>query len=466
MLFHSSQFLLFFVAVFLVYWCLPRHRWRLAWLLLASCVFYMSWNPWLITLILFSASVDYAVALRLPSAPPGNKRLLLAFSISVNLGLLAFFKYTNFLLGNACAALNWFGAPMSWTELNLVLPLGISFYTFETISYIVDVYRGRIEPVRNPLDYALYILFFPHLIAGPIVRPHEFLPQLRRQRRFSWYRMQLGVQFFVLGLFKKAVIADHVKAAVVPVFADPGSYDTVSAWLAVLGFAVEVFCDFSGYSDMAVGAAHMLGFHLPRNFNLPYLAVNVADQWRRWHISLSSWLRDYLFHPLGGSRGGKWRTCFNQLLTMTVCGLWHGAQWNFVLWGVYSGALLAIHRLVAWPRWFAAAWFRPVAVVCTFLCFCGGLVIFRSPTLTSAATLFAHLLVPVPGATLGPALATRAVLLIALVLGGHVVAARLPLARWERRAPAYALGTALAALLLASLLLRPEDGGSFIYFQF
>jgi alginate O-acetyltransferase complex protein AlgI len=350
--------------------------------------------------------------------------------------------------------------------LNLVLPLGISFYTFETISYIVDVYRGKIQPVRNPLDYALYIMFFPHLIAGPIVRPHEFLPQLQRPKRFNWDRMQLGLQFFLLGLFKKAVIADRVQAAVVPVFHDPGAYATPAVWLAVFGFAVEVYCDFSGYSDMAVGAAHFFGFRLPRNFRLPYLADSVVDQWRRWHISLSNWLRDYLYYPLGGSRGGKLRTCFNQVFTMTICGLWHGANWNFVLWGTYNGVLLAGHRLVAWPRWCSAAWFRPVAVVGTFLCFCGGLVIFRTPSLPAAVVMFQRLAVPTSGLVLEPALMASATALVALVLLGHVVAGAFAWGRWERQAPAVAVGAALAALLVAALLLRPEDGSGFIYFQF
>jgi alginate O-acetyltransferase complex protein AlgI len=466
MLFHSSQFLGFFVVVLLVYWLLPRHRWRLAWLLLASCAFYMSWNPWLITLILFSASVDFGVALLLPAAASPARRLLLAFSVGTNLGLLAFFKYTNFLLGSACAALNWFGAPLSWAELNLVLPLGISFYTFETISYIVDVYQGKIMPVRNPLDYALYIMFFPHLIAGPIVRPREFLPQLARPKRFNWDRVQLGLQFFLLGLFKKAVIADRVQAAVVPVFKEPGAYATPAVWLAVLAFAVEVYCDFSGYSDMAVGTAHLFGYRLPRNFRLPYLATSVVDLWRRWHISLSNWLRDYLYHPLGGSRGGKLRTAFNQVVTMTVCGLWHGANWNFVLWGTFHGVLLAGHRLVRWPRWCSAAWFQPVAVVGTFLCFCGGLVIFRTPSLADAVVMFQRLAVPLPGAVLAPALMTTTAALVALVLLGHVVAAALPWTRWERRLPGEVVGAALAALLVAALLWRPEDGASFMYFQF
>src|SRR5262245_46274243 len=282
MLFQTFSFAVFFAAVFAVYWALRRHRHRMAWLLAASFVFYGSWNPWLVALIVFSASVDYATALLLErTAAPGRRRLLLLLSIGTNLGLLAFFKYANFFLESAYALADLLGARGERALYDIVLPLGISFYTFETISYIVDVYQGKVRAVRNPLDYALYIMFFPHLLAGPIVRPREFLPQLRRRKRFSWDRAQLGLQFFLIGLFKKAVLADNVAEVIDPVFKDPAAFGTAAAWLAVVGYAVQVYCDFSGYSDMAVGLAHLLGFHLPANFHLPYFAANIAEFWRR-----------------------------------------------------------------------------------------------------------------------------------------------------------------------------------------
>jgi alginate O-acetyltransferase complex protein AlgI len=321
-------------------------------------------------------------------------------------------------------------------------------------------------PVRNPLDYALYIMFFPHLIAGPIVRPRDFLPQLARPKRFNWERARVGVQLFGLGLFKKAVLADHVQAVVRPVFDAPHAFGSLAVWLAVLGFAVEIYCDFSGYSDMACGAAHLLGYKLPRNFALPYAAASVADFWKRWHVSLSTWLRDYLYVPLGGNRHGAARTYRNLVLTMLLGGLWHGASWTFVAWGLYHGLLLALHRALPWPRWCAAAWFRPVAVAATFLCVCVGWVFFRAQSFGAAVAILGRLCWPVAGAGFAPTVVLGAAALLATVLAAHVVGAWVDLRRWERRLPAVALGTELAVLLLLALFLRPEDGSGFIYFHF
>jgi alginate O-acetyltransferase complex protein AlgI len=309
MLFHSFPFLLFFAVVFAVYWSLPRHHWRMRWLLVASCVFYMNWNPWFLLLIASSSSIDYIVGLALEKiASPHYRRLLVGLSIAGNLSFLFYFKYANFFISSAQGLLASCGISFPCPVLSVVLPLGISFYTFEAISYVVDVYRGRIRAVRNPADYALYILFFPHLIAGPIVRPGHFLAQLGRAKHWNWDRMQIGVQLFLIGAFKKAVLADRLAAAVDPVFAEPGKWSTASVWLAVFAYAAQIYCDFSGYSDMAIGLAHLLGFKLPTNFRSPYLAAGLGDFWRRWHISLSSWVRDYLYIPLGGSRGGRWKS--------------------------------------------------------------------------------------------------------------------------------------------------------------
>jgi len=467
MLFPTFAFLVFFCLVFAVYWSLPRHRWRMLWLLLASFYFYMSWNPYLVLLILFSASIDYITALWLErQTGPAVRRALLLFSISCNLGLLAFFKYTNFFLDTGASALGLFGLPVSHRTLNIILPLGISFYTFETISYVVDVYRGRARAVRSLLDYALYIMFFPHLVAGPIVRPHDFLPQLRRRKHFDWDRLQLGAQFFLIGLFKKAVLADHLASVADPVFADPAAFGSGSLWLAVLCYSAQIFCDFSGYSDMAVGLAHALGFKLPMNFNMPYLAANITDFWRRWHISLSTWLRDYLYIPLGGNRHGTLRTYLNLMLTMLLGGLWHGASWTFAVWGLYHGLLLAAHRAVRLPAWFGSAFLRPFAVAGTFLLVSLGWVFFRAETFAGAAIIVRGLFLAVPGGAID--LPTRAVAYacLACILVGHVIGGLTPLGRLERRLPAPVLGALLACLLLAAQLLVPEDGKAFIYFQF
>ncbi len=467
MQFHTTKFFGFLILVLLVYWALPRHRWRLAWLLGASCFFYMSWNRYLISLILFSASVDYLAALRLEHLKsPRWRRALLLGSISINLGLLAFFKYANFFLDNTSDFFGLFGWSLPHGTLQIILPLGISFYTFETITYMVDVYRGKAKPVRNYLDYALYIMFFPHLIAGPIVRPRDFLPQLATIKRFNWARAQVGVQLFLVGFFKKAVIADNLAQVVEPVFKSPGGYGTAAIWLAVLSYAVQIYCDFSGYSDMALGSAHLLGFKLPRNFNMPYFAANITDFWKRWHISLSSWLRDYVYIPLGGNRGGELLTYRNLVLTMLIGGLWHGAKWTFVAWGLYHGLLLALHRAVPRPGWSKAMILQPVAMATTFLCVCVGWVFFRAETFTDAAVILGKMFQPAAGLVIDPTLAGVAVALLLVVLLAHVTASLVRVKDMARRLPAPALGALLAVLAVAALLFAPETGAGFIYFQF
>src|SRR5260370_15993443 len=390
---------------------------------------------------------------------------VLSLSVGFNLGLAGFFKSPNFFLASAHALGSWLGWSFDTPLLKLVLPLGISFYTFETISYIVDVYQGRTRAVRSLLDYALYIMFFPHLVAGPIVRPRDFLPQLRCEKHFSWTRMQLGVQLFLLGLFKKAVIADYLATIADPIFKSPSLYGTSAVWLGVLAYAGQIYCDFSGYSDMAVGVAHTLGFKLPCNFRAPYLAANITDFWRRWHISLSTWLRDYLYVPLGGNRNGTWATYRNLLLTMLLGGLWHGANWTFVAWGLYHGVLLALHR--AWPcKELGGGWRRPVATAATFLLVCVGWVFFRAQSFTDAGTVLTRMF----GASSGQVLVPLTVLLagasLATILLGNLLSM---LARgrnlWSR-IPAPVMGAALACFLALALSLLSEDGYAFIYFQF
>jgi alginate O-acetyltransferase complex protein AlgI len=467
MLFHSFSFLIFFIVVFTVYWSLRAHRSRMVWLLGASCFFYMSWKPLFILLILFSASVDFVTAQMMESTASARRRkVLLILSISINLSLLAFFKYMNFFLDSVYTLVGWFGSSGQRSALDLLLPLGISFYTFETISYIVDVYMGRTRAERNLLDYALYILFFPHLIAGPIVRPRDFLPQLRCPKRFSWTRCYLGIRLFLLGLFKKAILADHLARVVDPVFAAPAAYSSAMTWLAVLGYSLQIYCDFSGYSGMAVGLAHMLGFKLPANFNLPYLAANITEFWRRWHISLSSWLRDYLYIPLGGNRNGTLATYRNLILTMLLGGLWHGANWTFVAWGLYHGVLLAIHRMMPKLSGRPERLFRPVAITCTFLLVCVGWVFFRAQSFGDAWTILTHMAQPIAGAALSRELIVIGLAcLIALALG-HILAGVRTWERLERWLPAPALGASLATLLLLTQLLFPLDTRAFIYFQF
>jgi alginate O-acetyltransferase complex protein AlgI len=480
MLFCSQKFLYFFTLVFCIYWALPWSRARVWLLLAASFYFYASWSKWLAGIICISTLMDFLVARGLDHwTIPWRRKTLLAISLVANLGLLGYFKYANFFLRSLEEALHAGGASASLPVLRVILPIGISFYTFEAINYTVDVYRRKIQAERSLSHFMVFILFFPHLVAGPIVRARDFLPQLKRPKHWDWARMQLGVQYFIMGLFKKIAIADRMALFADPVFAAPAGYGTGAVWLAVLAYAIQIYCDFSGYTDMALGAAHLLGYKLAQNFNLPYLSLNPSDFWRRWHISLSSWLRDYLFIPLGGSRGSdrpgycRWLTQRNLLITMTLGGLWHGASWTFVVWGLLHGLLLIVHRSF---RAFAEA--RPwlskvlrtppgtlVRVGTTFLCVCVGWIFFRATTFAIALTMIGRLFAHHAGQGAPMPVVTFWVL-IAVVVISHLLALGTLWNRLSVRLPAPLLGAGYAAVLTLALVLAPSSGKAFIYFQF
>jgi len=467
MLFHSAEFFLLFFGTFVGYWLIPQHRLRMLWLLGASFAFYGSWNPWLMSVVVFSAAFDFLIAQRIETSPsPKARRVLLIVSICVSLAILAFFKYTNFLLDSAVSTFNLFGFDYRHPAIKIVLPLGISFYTFETISYVMDVYRGRLRAERNFLDYALFIMFFPHLIAGPIVRPKHFLSQVPRAKRFDWNRVELGARLFLLGLVKKAVIADHMPAIVDPVFASPADFSTEAVWIAVFCYATQIYCDFSGYTDMALGTAHAFGFKLPQNFNLPYAARNITDFWRRWHISLSTWLRDYLYIPLGGNRHGTLATYRNLILTMLLGGLWHGAGWSFVLWGLYHGSLLAAHRFFASRSRSGEGPFKPIRIAFTFLCVCIGWVLFRAQSMTDAWLILRRMFIPAEGQMFASAEVAIALAAWTAVLLGHLVSSYVDMRSALRWLPAPVMATGMAIVFLFVQALMPHGGGAFIYFQF
>lgn len=475
MLFHSTEFLPFFAIVFAAYWLLPWQSARTWVLLVASFYFYATWNHWLALLIGVTSVGDYLIGRGMDATDsPGRRRGLLIFSLVMNLGLLAYFKYVNFFLDSLEASLHAAGTSVSLPTLQIILPVGISFYTFEAINYTMDVYQKKVRAERNLAHFLLFITFFPHLVAGPIVRARHFLPQVAHFKRWNWCRLQWGVNLFVLGLFKKLVLADRMAELVDPVFAAPDTFKTGAIWLAVISYSVQIYCDFSGYSDMAIGLAHMLGFKLGKNFNMPYAAVNISDFWRRWHISLSSWLRDYVFIPLGGSRGSRTQTCLNLLITMTLGGLWHGATWTFVLWGVVHGGLLVVHRLFqdgcSTRNWLRIPLVTPTGkgtcILATFLAVSFAWVLFRAETFQVAWSVYYRLLVPCTGAG-SPADSRMIIYLWVLVWLAHVIGStRLwkvkPWTSW----PSPVQGLAFASAVLVMVVLIPGNVKPFIYFQF
>jgi alginate O-acetyltransferase complex protein AlgI len=475
MLFCSVEFMVFFAVLLMVYWSIPWRRARVWLLLIASFCFYASWNKWLAIIICISTLLDYLLALGMEHANDSRRRkLLLSVSVVANLGLLCYFKYVNFFLGSLNHGLIAAGSPVMFRTLEVILPIGISFYTFEAINYTVDVYRRKIPAERNLGDFMLFILFFPHLVAGPIVRARDFLPQIKRPKHCDWVRLHLGAQYFLIGLFKKLAIADRMAQFADPVFDHPLDYNTPAAWIAMFAYALQVYCDFSGYTDMAIGTAHMLGYKLAENFNMPYLSANIAEFWNRWHISLSTWLRDYLFFPLGGSRGGERKTCRNLLITMTLCGLWHGAAWTYVGFGVIQGFMLIVQR--TFHRWCQG---RPrldgmlrsspgtlFRIAFTFTTFCISLIVFRATSFGQAFQMYTRLLIPAPGAQPAPVPEIGFWLTVAVVLIAHLLGKTGVWIRPALRVPAPMLGFSYSLLLGLALLLAPQGGKAFIYFQF
>jgi D-alanyl-lipoteichoic acid acyltransferase DltB (MBOAT superfamily) len=338
MLFNSLHFAIFFPIVTTVYFALP-HRFRWAWLLGASYYFYMAWVPIYVLLLLTSTVVDYFAAILIETAPtPRRRRWFLYLSLLTNLGILFTFKYFNFFADSLQEVFNFFSLPYHTPASRLLLPVGISFYTFQELGYVIDVYRGKIKAERHLGYFALYVTFFPQLVAGPIERASNLLPQFREQHSFDYHRVTDGLKLMMWGLFKKVVIADRAGIIAAYVFANPQSHNGPGLFLATFLVSWQIYCDFSGYSDIAIGGAQVMGFRLMQNFDRPFFSRSFPELWRRWHISLMTWFRDYLFIPLGGSRGSVFRVCLNVMLVFTICGLWHGASWTFVIWGATMGA--------------------------------------------------------------------------------------------------------------------------------
>jgi alginate O-acetyltransferase complex protein AlgI len=437
-------------------------------LLVASYVFYAAWDPVFVVLLWGSTVVDWLVAKAMVRhSEAGRRKALLAVSLVFNLGLLVYFKYAGFLLRSLGSVLD--AAGIAWTPAppDIVLPIGISFYTFMTISYVLDVYRGRSAPARSFLDYALYVTFFPHLVSGPIVRATELVPQFETPRRANAGQLAWGLALLCLGLFEKVVIADGFLAPV----AD-GAYGLVAigthdAWVGTLAFAGQIFCDFAGYSTCAIGAALCLGFYLPENFRFPYAAIGFSDFWRRWHVSLSSWLRDYVYVSLGGNRAGALRTHANLMLTMLIGGLWHGASWTFVVWGGLHGGYLVIERVLRRIVPSSPIWKRPpvtlVLALATFVLVCFAWVFFRARSFDQAFMISAAML-----GDDGAAAHTEwafALIPVGVLLVAHWLLRTTSLEDAVERVPWPAIAIVIAAMVL-SLFLFPGVDRAFIYFQF
>jgi len=471
MLFNSFQFWVF-LAIVLALYRLLSHRWQNHMLLAASYVFYGFWDWRFLSLVFLSTFVDYWTAVFIDATDSRKRRrTILLASLIVNLGALGIFKYYGFFAAELTGLLGWLGIPASLPALNIILPVGISFYTFQTLSYTIDVYRKDTKPASSFLDFALYVAFFPQLVAGPIERSSRLLPQLvhPRQRRPGDFRE--GLQHILLGLFKKVVIADNMAVIVNGIFySDATQLSGAECLVALYAFAFQIYGDFSGYSSIAVGVARWLGVDLMANFETPYFSTSIRDFWRRWHISLSTWLRDYLYVPLGGNRHGNLLTYRNLMLTMLLGGLWHGAAWTFVVWGALQGVMLSVERLAAArgllrsePASNASRWFR---IIVTFHLVCLSWLLFRAESMTQVWTMLAAIFSDFRITQL--AIASFAMLLF---YAGPLIAYEawiqkrenpLTLARlnWLPRSLAYSY----CAMML--LFFSPLETNEFIYFQF
>ena len=471
MVFNSLTFLVFFACV------LAMHALPLPWrtrkfnLLLASYVFYAAWNPPFVILLWIATVVDWYAAQQLARSEGLRRRhAWMLLSVVANLGMLGYFKYGGFLLQNFQAAMAGFGIDYQPPDWNIVLPVGISFYTFATLSYTLDIYLRRARPANDFLDYALFVTFFPHLVAGPIMRPTELVPQFAAPRRAGADQLRFGLALMTIGLFQKVVLADGFLALPAEIVYDgamvPGALD---AWAATLAFSGQIFCDFAGYSTTAIGAAMCLGFAMPDNFRFPYAAIGFSDFWRRWHITLSSWLRDYLYIPLGGNRHGEARTWFALMATMLLGGLWHGASWTFVAWGGLHGLYLGVERVLR--RRFAGFVPGPWALfalgLLTWALVNLAWVFFRAPTFGKASLVLGGMLGM--NSMAKPILPTVHLAMVALIVGGIVAA------HWSMRErtlesalarmPAPLLSLAWGLMLFA-IVIAQGTGNAFIYFQF
>ncbi len=473
MLFNSLTFVIFFAIVVALHHAPFGWRVKKFNLLIASYLFYAAWNPPFVILLVISTLVDWHAARWIhQSNTEARRRLFLILSLAVNLGFLGFFKYGEFLLENFTTLMNSAGIVYKPPAWNIILPVGISFYTFQTMAYSLDVYLRRAAPTKSFLDFALFVTFFPQLVAGPIVRPSQLVPQFAEEKRATRAQFHWGLALIVLGLFEKVVLADSFLApAADGAFGAHKAIAPLDAWTGVLAFSGQIFFDFSGYSTIAIGTALCLGFALPNNFRFPYAAIGFSDFWRRWHISLSTWLRDYLYIPLGGNKKGRIRTYVNLMITMLLGGLWHGASWNFVIWGGLHGLYLAAERglreTIAERAWFSSWAFRLAMALLTYFLVNITWVFFRAENITDAMTMLASM----AGLAKNPA----KVLYLNEIIPAVLVVAGMVATHWRLRSttkealietwPLWLIVLVWTFMLFMLIITQGSDS-AFIYFQF
>ena len=469
MLFNSYPFFVFLIIVLIVSALLRKYskKSEIWFLVIASAYFYGQWNWTYLILIYFTIIVDYNLGLRCYSS--SNPHKYLNISLLVNLGILGFFKYTNFIIDTGNQILPYVNISYQFKYLDILLPVGISFYTFQSLSYTIDVYRNNLKPRKNLVDYALFVSFFPQLVAGPIVRASEFFEQLDSKRHFSFSMAQSGVFLILLGLVKKVVFADNLALFADPVFNHPQGVNGIQTLLAVYAFAFQIYFDFSGYTDIAIGVAKLLGFTFPKNFNHPYISLSIQDFWRRWHMTLSRWLRDYLYISLGGNRKGSWMTMRNLFLTMFLGGLWHGASWNFALWGILHGIYLAIERLIdkfsffKWNLNYMAIKFIKWLVIFHLVCFAW--IFFRAQTFSDSLVIINNV---VQMNTMDFKLKNNliAIIIIFCLPILHWLTSKLKLTERSESMNTFQFVALQTFFIIVLIFFYPDKATSFIYFQF
>lgn len=472
MIFTEAIFPAFLAVVLLVYWVVMRGAWRNDWLLLASAIFYAWWDVRFLALIFTVIVISWVAGLMMRDrfGHKGAVLRILWIAIGLQLTLLAAFKYFGFFADSAAELLMSVGMEASWPTLNIILPVGISFYIFQAISYLVDIYRGKIPVEHNPGRVALYIAFFPQLVAGPIVRAASFFPQIDRKKTFTKTLFMAGARAFIIGFVYKAVLADNIAPFVDPVFSDITSWDKPSLIAATVAFGTQIYFDFAGYSLMAIGVARWFGFYIPKNFDEPYASTSITEFWRRWHMSLSFWLRDYLYIPLGGNRKGPLKTYRNLMITMVLGGLWHGAAWSFVVWGAIHGLALSANRFVqtlTGPGRLVPRLGGLVGLCLTLIVVFAAWVPFRAETLGDAVYVWTSLFGFGAGGAerLSPVAFFIPLLLVIDTLFGRSGQLGRIAKHWVMRTPSlYWAG--MGCLVALALALYPLKSAPFVYFQF